>query len=144
VKQIPSDPPGNTFAPSCGIPTDETYVGDWFGRGAIANPKGYKNDGEVTDFHDEGVPVDGRVTLSGQWITQQDGVTSAGEHDEAQLRYHARSVYAVLSVANPKKPLRVYLRRTRKLWIQAMQVLISISTPQVLICKSAVRGCTTW
>jgi thiol-disulfide isomerase/thioredoxin len=114
VKQIPLDPPENTFAPSCGIPTDETYVGDWFGRGAIANPQGYKNDGEVADFHAEGAPADGRVTLSGQWITQQDGVTSAGKHDEAQLRYHARSVYAVLSVANPKKPVRVYLLQDEK------------------------------
>jgi thiol-disulfide isomerase/thioredoxin len=114
VNQIPIDPPENTFAPSCGIPTDETYVGDWFGRGSIANPKGYKNDGEVTDFHSEGPPADGKVMFSGKWITQQDGVTSADKHGEAQLRYHARSVYAVLSVANPKKPIRVYLLQDGK------------------------------
>jgi thiol-disulfide isomerase/thioredoxin len=107
VSQIPLDPPEMTFAPSCGIPTDETYVGDWFGRGAIANPKGYKNDRQVTDFHAEGAPTDGKVMLSGRWITQQDGVTSAGQHGQAQLRYHARSLYAVLSVANPKRPVRV-------------------------------------
>lgn len=109
VSQIPPDPPENTFAPSCGIPTDETYVGDWFGRGAIANRKGYKNDGESTDFRPEGSPRDGTVMFSGRWITEQDGVTSADKHGEAQLSYHARSVYAVLSVANPKKPVRVYL-----------------------------------
>ena len=109
VSQIPMDPPENTFAPACGIPTDETYVGDWFGRGAIANRKGYKNDGEVTDFRPEGTPDDGKVMLSGRWVTQQDGVTSAGKNSEAQLRYHSRSVYAVLSVANPKKPARVDL-----------------------------------
>ena len=86
VNQVPLDPPEMTFVPSCGIPTDETYVGDWFGRGAIANPKGYKNDGEVTDFHPEGAPADGKVMLSGRWITQQDGVTSAGKRGEAQLR----------------------------------------------------------
>lgn len=114
VNQIPLDPPENTFLPSCGIPTDETYVGNWFGRGAIANPKGYGNDGEVTDFHPEGTPADGKVMFSGRWITQQDGVTSAGKHDEAQLRYHARSVYAVLSVSNPKKPVRVYLLQDGK------------------------------
>jgi thiol-disulfide isomerase/thioredoxin len=114
VNQIPPDPPENTFEPSCGIPTDETYVGDWLGRGSIANSKGYKNDGGVTDFRLEGAPADGKVMLSGKWITQQDGVTSADKHGEAQLRYHARSVYAVLSVANPKKPVRVYLLQDEK------------------------------
>src|SRR5215472_3559192 len=104
VQQIPPDPPENTFAPSCGIPTDETYVGDWFGRGAIANPQGYKNDGQETNFHVQGAPSDGKVTLSGEWTTAQDGATSSDKHGEAQLRYHARSVYAVLSVENPKKP----------------------------------------
>lgn len=114
VSQIPIDPPENTFAPSCGIPTDETYVGDWFGRGAIANPKGYKNDGGATDFRPEGTPADGKVVLSGRWITQQDGVTSAGKNSEAQLRYHSRSVYAVLSVPNPKKPVRLDLLQDGK------------------------------
>jgi glutathione peroxidase-family protein len=122
VTQIPLDPPEDTFAASCGISTDETYVGDWYGRGAIANPKGYKNNGEVTDFHAEGAPADGRVMLSGRWITQQDGVTSGGtsgvtqndKHGTAQVRYHARSVYAVLSVADPKKPVRLYLLQDGK------------------------------
>lgn len=114
VNQMPIDPPENTFAPACGIPTDETYVGDWFGRGAIANPKAYKNNGEVTNFHPEGAPADGKVMFSGKWITQQDGVTSADKHGEAQLRYHARSAYAVLSVENPKKPVRVDLLQDGK------------------------------
>ena len=76
ITQIPLDPPENTFAPLCGVCTDETYIGDWFGRGAIANPSGYKNDGEPTTFHADGEPTDGKVMLSGRWITQQDGVTS--------------------------------------------------------------------
>ncbi len=114
VDQIPLDPPENTFLPSCGISTDETYVGDWYGRGAIANPRGYSNDDEVTDFHVEGAPADGKVMFSGRWITQQDGVTSAEKHGQAQLRYHARAVYAVLSVSNPKKPVRVYLLQDGK------------------------------
>jgi thiol-disulfide isomerase/thioredoxin len=114
VNQIPQEPPENTFAPSCGIPTDETYVGDWFRRGAIANSKGYKSDGEVTDFHADGVPADGKVTLAGRWVTQQDGIASADKHAEAQLRYHARSVYAVLNVANPKKPVRLDLLQDGK------------------------------
>ncbi len=52
--------------------------------------------------------------LSGKWITQQNGVTSADKHGEVQLRYHARSVYAVLSIANPKKPVRLDLLQDGK------------------------------
>jgi len=114
VNQLPLDPPENTFSPSCGICTDETYVGDWYGRGAIANPKGYNNDGEVTDFCADGAPADGKVMLSSDWITKQDGVTSDDKHGTAELRYHARSVYAVLSVADAKKPVRVYLLQDGK------------------------------
>ena len=114
VNQLPVDPPEMTFAPSCGISTDETYVGDWFGRGAIANPRGYQNNGEITNFRAEGTPPDGKVMLSGGWTTQQDGVTSNDKHGSAQLTYHARSVYAVLSVANPKKPVRVDLLQDGK------------------------------
>ncbi len=114
VSLIPLDPPEMTFTPACGITTDETYVGDWYGRGAVANPKGYKTDGIVADFHPDGAPADGKVMLSGRWITQQDGVTSADKHGSAELRYHARSVYAVLSVDNPKKPVRVDLLQDGK------------------------------
>lgn len=114
VSQIPIDPPDNTFAPACGIPTDETYVGDWFGRGAIANPNGYRNDGEVADFRSHGAPADGKVMLSGRWITQQDGVTAAGKNSAVELTYHSRSVYAVLSVSNPKKPVRLDLLQDGK------------------------------
>lgn len=114
VNQIPIDPPDNTFSPECGIPTDETYVGDWFGRGSIANPTGYRNDGQVTIFHAEGAPADGKVMLSGRWNVTQDGATSDEKHAEAQLQYHARSVYAVLSVDNPKKPIKVYLQQDGK------------------------------
>ena len=119
VNQLPLDPPEATFAPSCGISTDETYVGDWFGRGALANPKAYRNENGATEFHSEGVPADGKVMLSGRWITKQDGITSDGKNDQAQLRYHARSVYAVLSVENPKKPVRVNLLQDGKPLAQA-------------------------
>jgi thiol-disulfide isomerase/thioredoxin len=114
VDRLPLDPPENTFAPSCGISTEETYVGDWLGRGAIANPRAYKNDGETTNFHSDEPPADGKIMFSGNWIVQQDGVTSDEKHGAAQLRYHARSVYAVLSVENPKKPVRVYLLQDGK------------------------------
>jgi Thioredoxin like C-terminal domain len=114
VTKTPLDPPENTFAPSCGVCTDETYVGDWFGRGAVANPKGYSNDGEASNFHAESQPADGQVMLAGRWIVQQDGVNSDDKHGEAQLRYHARSVYAVLSVDDPQEPVRVYLLQDGK------------------------------
>ena len=114
VNQVPLDPPEDTFAPSCGVCTQETYVGDWFGRGAIANPKGYRNDGDATTFHSDGAPADGRVMLAGRWITRQDGVTSDEKKDTAELRYHARSVYAVLSLANSRKSVRVYLLQDGK------------------------------
>lgn len=107
VNRLPLDPPENTFAPSCGISTEETYVGDWLRRGAIANPRAYSNDGETTNFHAEGTPSDGKIMFSGRWMVQQDGVTSDEKHGAAQLGYHARSVYAVLSVENRKKPVRV-------------------------------------
>ena len=151
VNQIPLDPPEETFASSCGICTDETYVGDWLGRGAIANPKAYKNDGDVTDFHPNGAPADGKVMFSGRWITRQDGVTSADKHGEAQLRYHARSVYAVLSVENPKKPLRVYLLKDGKpldqstsgadVHFDAQGSYIEVSSPRMYyVVKNAAFG----
>jgi thiol-disulfide isomerase/thioredoxin len=114
VNQIPLDPPDATFTPACGIPTDETYVGDWFGRGAIANARAYSNDGQASNFHAQGAPADGKVLFSGWWTTTQDGVTSDDKRGTAELRYHARSVYAVLSVSNPQKPVRVDLLQDGK------------------------------
>jgi len=114
VNQIPIDPPERTFGPGCGIPTDETYVGDWYGRGAIANSNGYNNDEHVTDFRPKGPPADGKVMLSGRWTVEHDGVTSAEKHAGGELQYHARSVYAVLSASNPKKPVRVDLLQDGK------------------------------
>jgi thiol-disulfide isomerase/thioredoxin len=114
VSSTPLDPPENTFAPSCGIATDETYVGDWYGRGALANSYAYNNDGADTNFHAVAEPQDGRVMLSGKWTPEQAGVTSDAAGAKAELRYHARSVYAVISVTNPKKAVRVYLLQDGK------------------------------
>jgi len=113
VNQLPLDPDENTFTPQCGYTTDETYVGNWLGRGALENPRGY-GDGTEINFHANMAPKDGRVMLDGHWTTQQDGVTSAAKSASAELRYHARSVYAVLSVENVKKPVRVYVLQDRK------------------------------
>ncbi len=96
------------FSPACGIPTQETYVGDWFGRGALENPQGYRDD-ETTDFRADRAPDDGGVVLGGKWLTAHDGVTSKVRDNSAALRYHARSVYAVLSLSGTTQPVRVYL-----------------------------------
>ncbi|HTV59134.1 MAG TPA: redoxin domain-containing protein [Verrucomicrobiae bacterium] len=113
VSKIPLDPPEDTFAPECGIPTQETYVGDWFGRGALENSQGYR-DGSVVDFHPVRKPDDGGVILSGKWRTEHGGVISDSTRGIAELRYHARSVYSVLSVTDSKKPVRVYLLQDGK------------------------------
>ncbi len=106
IAKIPLDPPENTFTPQCGITTQETYVGDRYGRGAVANSQSF-NDGAITNFHAEREPKDGTVILDGKWFMAKDGVTSQSKEAKAELRYHARSVYAVLSVDNPKKPVRL-------------------------------------
>jgi hypothetical protein len=100
VKQIPLDPDEAAFAPRCGNPTQETYVGDWYGRGAIQ--QSHKR-GNPTDFNAAREPKDGGVVLAGLWRVEQDGATSfpppPGQAESAALKYHARSLYAVLSVA---------------------------------------------
>ena len=109
IAKIPLDPDENTFSPQCGRTTEETYVGDWFGRGALANRERY-DDGFVVQFKPVQEPEDGRVMLAGKWRTDRDGVTSADkEGGKADLRYHARSVYAVMSLENAKNPVRVAL-----------------------------------
>lgn len=113
IAKTPLDPPENTFSPQCGATTQETYVGDFYGRGAVANSQPYRDD-SVTDFHLDREPNDGRVMLDGKWRMAKDGVTSDSKQGKAQLRYHARSIYAVLSVDNPKKPVRVNLLQDGK------------------------------
>jgi peroxiredoxin len=113
LMKVPPDPPENTFGPQCGVPTEETYVGNWFGRGALENSQGYHQD-QTTDFHAGHAPSDGGVVLAGKWRTETDGVVSEARGVSANLRYHARSLYAVLSVANPKKPVRLDLEQDGK------------------------------
>jgi thiol-disulfide isomerase/thioredoxin len=102
VGKIPLDPEEDAYAPECGAPTEETYVGHRLGPGALENPKGY-DDGSVTDYHAASEPTDGGVMLGGKWRAAQDGVVSADRQGKAELRYHARSAYAVLSLQDPNK-----------------------------------------
>lgn len=115
VMKIALEPPDNTFAAECGVPTQETYVGNWFGRGAVEDPQGY-SEGDVVNFKDAKEPQDGGVVLRGKWETGHDGVTSADKKQpvEAVLRYHARALYAVLSLDNVKKAVRVYVLQDGK------------------------------
>jgi hypothetical protein len=43
----------NAFPPSCGVPTEEMYVGDWSGRGTLANSEGY-HQGKTLDYKPPG------------------------------------------------------------------------------------------
>ena len=112
VKSIALDPEEAAFAPHCGAVTDETYVGDFFGRGAVENPKPYHK-GKVADFEATKEPRDGRVILGGKWLTEKDGMAAAGADDLAEVRYHARSVYAVMSPPEGQA-VRVYLEQDGK------------------------------
>lgn len=97
VKAIALDRAEWTFAPQCGRPTDETYVGKWLGRGAIENSGAYHGKEKLDDFHADKRPKDGGVMLAGRWLVAQEGAAAAGAGASAELAYHARSVYAVLS-----------------------------------------------
>ncbi len=111
VTKIGLDPPEQAYGPGCGIPTEETYVGDWYGRGALENAEGYR-DGVAMEFAADRQPTDGGVVLGGKWLTVHDGVTSEASADTAALRYHARSVYAVMSQS--EGAVRVYLLQDGK------------------------------
>ncbi len=109
ISKIAEEPSDDTLAAQCGNTTEETYVGNWFGRGALESPQRYQDD-SVVDFKTLHEPRDGRVSLEGKWRTEHDGVISADKRGvRASLRYHAHSVYAVMSVDNPKHPIRVYV-----------------------------------
>jgi thiol-disulfide isomerase/thioredoxin len=106
VAKIPLSTPEQALTPKCGVPTPETYVGDASRRGALENKQLSQPDG-LTDFRAERAPADGGVMLAGEWRAGKDGMISAAKDDRAELRYHARSLYAVLSLDNTSKPVRV-------------------------------------
>lgn len=126
VKSIALDPDEAAFAPQCGTPTQETYVGKWFGRGAVENSGAYRGKDKIAGFRADKPPSDGGVRLDGRWLVSQEAAVTEGAGASAQLRYHARSVYAVLSLdcaapdgvaprsggsaaSSCSAPLRVYL-----------------------------------
>ena len=111
VAKIALDPSEEASGPDCGVCTQETYVGDWYGRGALENSQGYQ-DGAAVNFRADHEPGDGGVMLNGMWLTMHDGVTSTAPDATAALRYHARSAYAVMSES--QGVVRVYLQQDGK------------------------------
>jgi len=107
VMKVELDPEENELKAECGIPTQETYIGEIYGRGAVVNLNGHRAD-DVADFLPPHSPPDGGVMLVGRWRVEHDGVVSEGHGAGAEVRYHARSLYAVLSL-NGAKHVRVSL-----------------------------------
>ncbi len=107
VLKVEPGPEENELKPSCGVPTQETFVGEIYGRSAIEDMAGH-HIGDAAEFQPPHSPPDGGVMLVGRWRVEQDGVVSDGRSAGAEVRYHARSLYAVLSIEE-KKPVRVNL-----------------------------------
>lgn len=107
VMKVDLDPSQDEFKPECGIPTQEMFLGELYGRSAIDDLAGHHT-GDTADFQPPHSPPDGTVMLVGRWSVQKDGVISESKDAGAELRYHARSLYAVLS-AKDGKPIRVNL-----------------------------------
>lgn len=102
VMKIDLDSDENEFRAECGSVTQETYLGELYGRSAIEDMGGH-HEGDVVDFLPPHSPPDGGVMLVGRWRVEKDGVTAEGHGAAAELRYHARSLYAVLSLDHAKE-----------------------------------------
>jgi thiol-disulfide isomerase/thioredoxin len=107
VLKIPLDPEEDETSQKCGVTTQETYVGELYGRGSV-DDMGDHHAGETVDFLPPHSPPDGGVMLVGRWHIEKDGVTSEGHGAAAEVRYHARSLYSVMSL-NGAKDVRVNL-----------------------------------
>ncbi len=102
VMKIELDADENGFKPECGAVTQETFVGEIYGRSAVEDMAGH-HQGDVADFLPPHSPPDGGVMLAGRWRVEKDGVNSDGHGAAAELRYHAKSLYAVLSLEHVKE-----------------------------------------
>ncbi len=107
VMKIDLDPEESVFKPECGVPTQEMFAGELYGRSAVDDMAGH-HEGEVADFLPSHSPPDGGLMLAGRWRVEHDGVTSEDHGAAAEVRYHARSLYAVLSLTGAKQ-IRVNL-----------------------------------
>ena len=113
---IPPDP--NAFAPSCGVTTEEMYVGDWSGRGTLSNQEGY-HDGKTIRYQLPANINDGHTAVSGEWQTDKNGMIYRGKKnsqagpDKLVMRYHARELYAVINVSHGH-PSALYIQQDGK------------------------------
>jgi thiol-disulfide isomerase/thioredoxin len=118
-------PEKNAFAPSCGAPTSEMYVGYWHGRGILSNSQGY-HEGKTLEYKLPANIADGHAAVAGRWETdngrdpdQSNGMMYRGKKkgelpgDELEMRYHARELYSVMNVEHGH-PERVYIRQDGK------------------------------
>jgi thiol-disulfide isomerase/thioredoxin len=116
----------NAFAPACGVTTPEMYVGQWQDRGILSNQQGYHK-GRTLNYTLPARVEDGQAAVSGRWETddgrnpdQSNGMIYRGKKkgegpsgDELEMHYHARELYAVMSVEHGR-PERVYIRQGGK------------------------------
>ena len=101
VMKVALDPDENTFKPECGPTTQETFVGNIYNNSAVEDMGGHQT-GDVADFLPPHSPPDGGVMLVGRWRIERDGVVAQGHGAGAEIRYHARSLYSVMSPGHEK------------------------------------------
>jgi Thioredoxin like C-terminal domain/AhpC/TSA family len=101
VAKLDLDPEENDFTRECGFTTQETFLGEIYGRSGVDDLGGH-HVGDTADFIPQHSAPDGGVMLAGRWRIERDGITSQAHGSAAEMRYHARSLYAVLSAANAK------------------------------------------
>lgn len=104
--------------PGCGATTPEMYIGNWFGRGVLANSYGY-HDGKTHRYRLPAAVADGQAVLAGRWKTNRNGMIYAGKKGppspagQLEIRYHARQLYGVLNTSRGH-PERVYILQDGK------------------------------
>jgi thiol-disulfide isomerase/thioredoxin len=107
VMKVELDPDENEFTPQCGVVTQEMFLGEIYDRSAVDN-LGQHHTGDTVEFVPPHSPPDGGAMLVGKWRIEKDGVISQERDTGAEIRYHAKELYSVLSV--PKgKSIRVDL-----------------------------------
>ncbi len=77
VLRIPLESGADEFRHECGVATQETYIGERYGRSGVLDMNGHHT-GEEADFMPPHSPPDGGVMLVGRWHVDQDGVTAQG------------------------------------------------------------------
>jgi thiol-disulfide isomerase/thioredoxin len=102
VTKVDLDPDENAFTPQCGITTQEMFLGEIYNRSAVDDMAGHHT-GDVADFLPPHSPPDGGAMLVGRWRIEKDGVISDDHNAAAEIRYHAKELYSVLSLDKAKQ-----------------------------------------